>query len=82
MKWLSDKKDSREHFLVVFSHDAKLSRNSPLDNIRNQKQIENKLLSFASDSIRTNTDDITRRIFCSLNSDIFKLDFDPFSSEY
>lgn len=82
MNWLSDEDKSREHFLIVFSYDDTLRRNSPLDNIRNQKQIENKLLSFTSDSVRAKKESITNHIFCSLNSDIFKLDFDPFSSEY
>ncbi|MBD5146274.1 MAG: hypothetical protein HDT21_10280 [Ruminococcus sp.] len=82
IKWLCDKTDSREHFLVVFSHNTKLRRNNPLDNIKNQKEIENKLLSFAPDSIKIDKNNITKHILCSLNSDIFKLDFDPFSSEY
>lgn len=59
-----------------------LKRDSPLDNTKNQKQIENKLFSFALDSIRIDRGNITRRIFCSLNSNIFKLDFNPFSPEY
>ncbi len=82
MKWLCDSTDYREHFLVVFSYDAKLRRNSPLYNIMNQRQTENKLLSFTPDFINTNKDGIIKRIFCSLNSNIFKLDFDPFGSEY
>lgn len=82
MKWLCAERDSREHYLVVFSYDPELSRNSPLDNIRNQKQIENKFLSFAPDSIRVNEDKIRKHILCSLNSDIFKLDFDPFVSDH
>lgn len=81
MKWLGDENEFRKHFLVVFSYDPTLSRNSPLDNIWNQKQIENKLFSFAMDTIKTKKENISKRIFCSLNSDIFKLDFDPFSSD-
>lgn len=82
MKWLCDATNSREHFLIIFSHDDKLRRNSPLDNIKNQKKIENTLLSFAPISINKNKDYITKHILCSLNSNIFHLDFDPFSSEY
>lgn len=78
MRWLSNIEDNREHFLVVFWHDNLLSRSSPLDNIRCQERIINRMLSFLPDIDSETREYVSNHIITSLNSDIFKLDFDPF----
>lgn len=74
-----DKVDNREHFLVVFWYDRLLNRNNPLDNIRCQEKIVNKMLSFVPNINLQQRELVSNHIFTSLNSDIFKLDFDPFT---
>lgn len=80
MEWLlSDIESDRKHFLVIFWYDSSMSRSNPLDNIKCQKKIVDRMLSFYSDIDSKKKEYILDHIFTSLNSDIFKLDFDPFT---
>lgn len=80
MKWLlNDTENVREHFLVVFWYDTSMSRSNPYDNIKCQKKIVERMLSFYPKIDLNKKKYISDHICTSLNSDIFKLDFDPFS---
>lgn len=78
MKWLLENAE-REHFLIIFWYDKFMSRNSPLDNIKCQNKIVDRMASFCQDIEPKTKEYISNHIFTSLNSDIFKLDFDPFT---
>lgn len=78
VEWLSTKEGHREHFLIVFWFDSSLNRNSSLDNIKCQEKIENRLLTFLQNKDSETKKYVKNHIYASLNSNIFKLDFDPF----
>lgn len=80
MKWLLNNiENDREHFLIVFWYDGSMSRNNPLDNIKCQKKIIERMLSFCPDIDLKKKEYVSNHIYTSLNSNIFKLDFDPFT---
>ncbi len=76
MKWLLvNIENKREHFLIVFWYDRSMNRNDPFDNIKCQKKIVDRMLSFYSGNDLKKEEYVLNHIYTSLNSDIFKFDF-------
>lgn len=75
--WLNEGRNTEEHFLVVYSYDGTMNRNSAKRTINNQKEIRRKFVKTLEGDSNITEDDkkyVANHIFCALNTDILQVD--------